>query len=378
MTLLPPPSMKTPMMQGLILPRKSTIRVELPPHVHCVRARGRPYYYFQKRRNTKDATKAIRLPDDPRKPEWWEAYRALANEHLPTISANAISQLIKAYKASPEWKQLKPSTKEGWSIYLTRIDTAWGKLETRGIQPKNVLKLRDNWANKPATANATMRCMSSLFSWSVPRGWRDDNPCREIKPLKTGDGYSPWPDDMLELAQKEMREDLWWAAALALYSGQREADCIKMTWADIKDGVMHVVQGKTGKKVWVPVHTLLRPVLASIPKRATTVLTSSEGTPWTLSGFKSAWRKDKPKALAEGGFVFHGLRKSAVVRLLEAGCTTAEVQAITGQSMEMVEHYAKEVNQRKLAAAGMKKWENATATAIVKPLVKPADEAGAK
>ena len=46
--------------------------------------------------------------------------------------------------------------------------------------------------------------------------------------------------------------------------------------------------------------------------------------------------------------------------LLEAGCTTAEVQAITGQSMQMVEHYAKQVNQKKLAASAILKWENAT------------------
>ena len=60
-----------------------------------------------------------------------------------------------------------------------------------------------------------------------------------------------------------------------------------------------------------------------------------------------------------GRLVFHGLRKSAVVMLLEAGCTTAEVASITGQSYEMVEHYAKQVRQRKLAAAAIAKWENA-------------------
>lgn len=346
------------------MPRRPS-KVELPPHVHCVRVKGKPYFYYQPGRNTANAAKAVRLPDNPADPDWWLAYRAAASLPEQQTSANAVSVLVKAYKESPEWNQLKPSTKEGWAIYLRRIEERWGKLEVRGIEPLHVLALRDAFASQPATANATMRCLSSLMSWSVPRGYRLDNPCREIRPLKGGEGYSPWPDEMLALAAEEMREDLWWAAALALYSGQREADCIKMTWADIKDGVMHVVQGKTGKKVWVPVHASLRPVLASIPRRATTVLTSSEGTPWTLSGFKSAWRKDKPKAIAEAGLVFHGLRKSAVVRLLEAGCTTAEVQAITGQSMEMVEHYAKEVNQRKLARSGMAKWE--TAVSEMKP-----------
>jgi transposase len=54
-----------------------------------------------------------------------------------------------------------------------------------------------------------------------------------------------------------------------------------------------------------------------------------------------------------------GLRKSAVVFLLEAGCTDAEVAAITGQSREMVEHYARQVNQKRLAAAAILKWEAA-------------------
>jgi hypothetical protein len=45
------------------------------------------------------------------------------------------------------------------------------------------------------------------------------------------------------------------------------------------------------------------------------------------------------------------------VCLLEAGCTTAEVASITGQTMEMVEHYAQQVNQRNLARAAILKWE---------------------
>jgi hypothetical protein len=51
--------------------------------------------------------------------------------------------------------------------------------------------------------------------------------------------------------------------------------------------------------------------------------------------------------------------------LLEVGCTTAEVQAITGQSMQMVEHYAKQVSQKKLAASAILKWENAPRTEFV-------------
>ncbi len=72
------------------------------------------------------------------------------------------------------------------------------------------------------------------------------------------------------------------------------------------------------------------------------------------------------KPLRDKALVFHGLRKSAVVFLLEAGCTDAEVAAITGQSRQMVEHYAKQVNQRKLAATAMSKWEASDADSASK------------
>ena len=78
--------------------------------------------------------------------------------------------------------------------------------------------------------------------------------------------------------------------------------------------------------------------------------------------------EDDLKLLREQKCVFHGLRKSAVVMLLEAGCTDAEVSAITGQTRDMVVHYARAVNQKRLAAAAILKWE---------ALQKPAAENGA-
>ena len=55
--------------------------------------------------------------------------------------------------------------------------------------------------------------------------------------------------------------------------------------------------------------------------------------------------------------VLHGLRKTAARRLAEAGCTTEEIKAITGQSDRMVAHYTKDANQRKLATAAIVKLE---------------------
>lgn len=329
---------------------------KLPPHVRMVRNRvGREYLYFQRGRSTSKPERPIRLPDDPKSPEFWAEYARLSGAPAPKIEPNAVSELVKAWQASPEWRAMKSSTKEDWTRYCGRILAAWGPLQVRGLEPRHVLVLRDTYADRPAAANNLIRCLSSMLAWSVPRGWRSDNPCREIKPLKGGEGYAPWSWGVIEAAAAALRPDLWWAVALALYSGQRLGDVLAMRWDAIQGNMLVVRQEKTGKRLAIPLHKDLRAVLETIPRRAVTILTSTDEKPWTKDGFKATWNKHKPAAAR--GLVFHGLRKSAVVMLLEAGCTDAEVASITGQSREMVEHYAKQVNQGRLAAAAILKWE---------------------
>ena len=134
-----------------------------------------------------------------------------------------------------------------------------------------------------------------------------------------------------------------------------------MNWSAIDSGVIEVVQQKTKSRVWIPIHRDLRVVLDQAPRRSMKILSNQDGAPWTTDGFKSQWGHQMDCMSLLGGelygLVFHGLRKSAVCFLLEAGCTVAETQSITGQSMQMVEHYAAMMNRRKLAASAMLKWE---------------------
>jgi hypothetical protein len=334
------------------------MRDKLPPYVKVVKSRGREYWYLERFRGTDRAEPRQRLPDTgPRDPEWWAEYARLCGVPSKTINTNAVHVALDAWKASPEWKALSPKTAYEWRRYCTRITAAWGDLDIRGIEPRHVLKLRDLYADTPAAANNMLRCLSSFMSWSVPRGYRASNPCREVRPLKGGDGYAPWPWEMIELARERLRVDLWWFVALALYTGQRRGDVLAMKWSAIRDGRITVTQAKTNKVLWIPIHRELKPILDVIPRRAETVLTSWQRQPWTGSGFSATWRKSVPQEIADAGLVLHGLRKSAVCFLLEAGCTDAEVSAITGQSREMVAHYSRQVNQGKLAAAAVLKWE---------------------
>ena len=140
--------------------------------------------------------------------------------------------------------------------------------------------------------------------------------------------YAPWPWDAIEHLATHARPDLWHAGALALFSGQRLSDVLKVMWNDISEGLISVRQGKTGKSLRIPVHRRLASILAGVPRASVYVLTNTRGRPWTVDGFKGSWGDElnRPimRELRERRLVFHGLRKSAVVTLLEAGATDAK------------------------------------------------------
>ena len=336
--------------------------IALPKDVHCVTAKGRPYYYFAPNRGTAVAGQRIRLPDDPQSPQFWVDYARLSGRPVeaPAPRPGTFDALLDNYRASPEYAQKGDRTKVLNTRHMRLIAEAWGPLQVRGLKPKHVLQLRDTLADRPRMADQVVSLLSALLSWGVPRDYADINVCREIKKLSSSDGYAPWSWVDITHAREQLPPHLWHAVAVALYTGQRQADVLQMTWNRLLDGGMELRQGKTGKRPWLPIHRDLRIILDEIPKRGPQILTNSRSQPWG-SGFQASWTKsmNKPEfaSFRERRLVFHGLRKSAVCFLLEAGASVPETSAITGQSLQMVAHYSLMVNQRKLAAAAILKWE---------------------
>ena len=254
--------------------RPQTIR--LPPGVHAVTAKGRRYYYLSRNRGT-TRFEQIRLPDDPRDPSWWAAYREALGIPAPPGQAKSVTSLIAEFKKAPEWTDLAHSTRANWVLHFRRVEEEWGK-HVPGIRPVHVRALRDRYADRPGAANNLLRALSSLMTWAVEHEWRDDNPAKDVQKLKLGDGSQPWPPEIIALATGE-RAPVWMreAVALALYTGQRQGDCLRMRWAHIsKDGFVSVRQRKTNKMMEVAIHRDLKVVLDAIPRRAVTILTSPQ------------------------------------------------------------------------------------------------------
>jgi integrase len=169
-----------------------------------------------------------------------------------------------------------------------------------------------------------------------------------------------WPDHVVSKLLASPDQALRLAVSLLVHTGQREGDVIRMKWADIRDDEIFVVQEKTGTRVWIPLHRDLRVLLDQTPHVSDSILNSSLGRPFSSSQALYEKIKTALRKVGEGGYVPHGLRANAAVRLVDAGCTEDQAAAITGhRDMNVLRGYLRSRNQVKLARQAIRKLEAA-------------------
>ena len=116
---------------------------------------------------------------------------------------------------------------------------------------------------------------------------------------------------------------------LAINTGQRQGDLLRLPWSAYDGKHIKLRQRKTGAYVPIPVTDELKAALDATPRQSPIMLTNSEGKPWSESGFQGAWGKATMRAGIRG-LTFHDLRGTAVVTLARAGCNEVEIYSITG------------------------------------------------
>ena len=124
------------------------------------------------------------------------------------------------------------------------------------------------------------------------------------------------------------------------------------------DGIcIEVRQEKTDEPLVIPAHRRLKAYLDQLPKDSLLFVVDANGQPIDETAFSKEFRATLDAAdLKE--LHFHGLRHSAGRALAEAGCSSHEIQAITGhKTLQMVEHYTKAARQKRLASAAIAKLE---------------------
>jgi integrase len=329
------------------------------PFLRKKSAKGKTYFYFDAGKGDDGQRILTKLPDikDPRFGDCYARAKAARTNRTNKQGILTLDGLIRQYERSPEFRGLSASSQKSYTLYLGRAEQLlrskkWGSPAARKIERKDILTLRDTLADTPGAANQVVRAMGALFAWAKNNERAKFNPAEKIKKFPAVP-HEPWPTELLEEALADPQVGM--AVALLYFTGQRINEGVKMSWRDIGDGFMRVYVQKTQRHIEVALLPELWEMLQRQPKDSVAILTNANGKPWTTSGLRyklQTWAKERGIKV-----VPHGLRKNAVISLLEAGCTVSEVSGVTDQSIQMVEHYAKRVNKLGLGRAAVVKLD---------------------
>ena len=304
-----------------------------------------------------------RITGNPGTPEFVASY-AEAAQRGPT-DVGTFSSLITGFADSPEFQKLAEKTRKDYRRYLDNLRDEFGSLPIDALSDRRIRQdffdWRDQFADKPRTADYAWSVLRRVLSWAYDRGKIDIN--HAIKPGRLYDSDRSdliWLPEHIAAFCKVASDELKLALILAISTGQRQGDLLKMTWGQYDGQWINHRQSKGKKRVSVPIHRDLKKILDQVPKRSTLILTTPTGVPWKSDWFRNRWR-DASKAAGIKDLHFHDLRGTAVTMLAEAGCSNAEIAAITGHSMQHVETIlTKYVSlTRDLAQSAMAKLENA-------------------
>ncbi len=290
-----------------------------------VRAKGRTYYYAWRG--------GPRLRGEPGTPEFVASYNE-ALEQLRTLDENRFRFIVADYKGSGEYKKLAESTRKQWSKWLDRIGKYFGDLRIAQFdRPERIRPVirrwRSQWAETPRTADYGMQVLSRVLAHAVEIGRIAGNPCEGIKRLYNNDRSDIiWTDADLAHIKKTCSAEVAQAVDLAAHTGLRLGDLLRLSWSHVGDDAIILTTGKSRhrREAIIPLYGALRDVLARIPKRATTVLTSSKRRPWTADGFGSSFNKAKIDAgMSERDLHFNDLRGTAATKFYIAGFSMREI-----------------------------------------------------
>ncbi|WP_208353037.1 tyrosine-type recombinase/integrase [Pseudaestuariivita rosea] len=317
------------------------------PYLEYKTVKSYEYIYFRKGKTR------VRLPDNPDSEDFMTAYWAIRSGKRVKKCKTTWGDLIIEFYKSPRFTKKAAGTRANYRRHCEAIREKNGHKDVTRFRRKDALNvqtaLQDNWSK----ANERIAVLSILCKLAVDLEWIERNPVVDIDKLEGGE-YEPWPEIKLiayeRYCDQYEQTDARTIYELAIGTGQRIGDCVKMEWADFDGEYINVVQDKTGTKVAVYCPGRLKAYLAKLPRQGRHIMAKNLTQPIGKRAAQKAVESVR-KALGimhgENRLVTHGWRYTAAVQLADAGCSDAEIQAVTGhKTMEMVRKYRAKRDQK--------------------------------
>lgn len=184
-----------------------------------------------------------------------------------SLLSKTLGRIVPRFRTVAEWAEvygqivagrpISDKTKANRRGALRHVVRCFGSRTVSSVRPHEVSALvRSVALRHPQTAKRVLFETADMFNECVNYGWIDRNPAASVK--------AP----LVRVQRKRLTLDNWRAIKahadahmppwvghmllLALVTGQRRSDVVKMRFDDVWDGYLHIEQAKTGTRLALP------------------------------------------------------------------------------------------------------------------------------
>jgi integrase len=319
---------------------------------------------------------------------------AAAEKLIRDRLAGTFNSLVRSFTLSVEFdEKLAPSTKAEYRRMLGKSESEFGDMPIAALDDPRVRRDFMDWREKVVRASGEreadnrLSAISAMLTWAVERGQLTANHLRGFKRLYHADRSEIiWLPEHIAAFMNAAPVEMQRALILALHSGQRQGDLLRLPWSAY-DGV-HITlrQGKARRgrslalPIKVPCTVALRRMLDGMERTSPLILTTKTGQSFKKRYFARLWDEAMTRAGLQSVTLpgsdqpvelhFHDLRGTTVTLLSESGSTAQQIAPITGHSLKTVNRILERYLARTsgLAEQAIFNWENSPRTAFANRL----------
>lgn len=270
-----------------------------------------------------------------------------------TRAKGTLSEILRLFEKTAKWRRLRASTQTEYRRIFKFWDEKFGSVPLTALASKvfrkRVLEWHDEFsAEKPREADNRVTVLARVLSWAAKDGELSENVLESFDRAYAGDRSEKiWLPEHVDAFMAVADDEMRLALSLALHTGQRQADILKMAWSQYDGTHVSVRQEKTGRFVRVACTSALRATLDAAERRGLLILLTKTSLAFKKRYFSEKWEATYNSAKLPGyadseaeivadksiRLHFHDLRGTAVTMLFQAGCSVAEVASISGHTL---------------------------------------------
>ena len=254
---------------------------------------------------------------------------------LPTVlPRDSIGGLIQRYRDSDGYQALSPGTVKYYKRYLRDIEALGPGLPFASFTRQAVVDFIETYPKVHQRRQAAA-VLKNLFQLARYYGLVDTDAAAGLRLRTSKPRDRIWSEEEIDrwLTAAAGTPHMVTAFLVLQFTAQRPTDVLRIAWPHYSGAAIRLRQQKTGVLLDVPVHPVLRTHLDALSRKgASLTIITYRGRPVPYARFNDRFRRIAAAAGIDAQA--RDLRRTAMLRMAEAGATVPQIASVSGHSIE--------------------------------------------